>query len=112
MASAGVVEGGQIIPVEVKESQVKARLIGPDNTFRKGVSPSTEPFTVSIDPLAPVAMFAVQYAKLVLREGEWIHLVRIQFQLIPFYWERPGHLSLLSQANPSPVRALCFTHQH
>src|SRR5262249_30656784 len=36
MASTGMVEGGQIIPVQVEESQVKANLIGPDNTFRKG----------------------------------------------------------------------------
>jgi len=35
MAAAGGVEGGQIIPVEVKESQVAAKLIGPDNTTRK-----------------------------------------------------------------------------
>ena len=55
MASAGVVEGGQIIPVQVEESQVKASLIGPDNTFRKGSPPATEPFIVSIDPTESVA---------------------------------------------------------
>ena len=35
MAAAGAVEGGQIIPVQVQESQVAATLAGPDNTFRK-----------------------------------------------------------------------------
>jgi predicted AlkP superfamily phosphohydrolase/phosphomutase len=101
LASAGVVEGGQIIPVEVKESQVKARLIGPDDTFRKGAPPSTEPFTVSVDPLAPVAMFAVQDAKFVLSEGEWSDWVHIQFQLIPFIGNVRGICRFyLKQAHP------------
>ena len=51
MTAAGAVEGGQIIPVQVEDSQVTAKLIGPDNTFRKGSPPALEPFTVSIDPL-------------------------------------------------------------
>ena len=84
MASAGAVEGGQIIPVEVQDSQVKAKLIGPDNTFRKGAPPALEPFTVSVDPLAAVAKFTVQDEKFVLRQGEWSDWVHIQFQLIPF----------------------------
>jgi predicted AlkP superfamily phosphohydrolase/phosphomutase len=84
MAGAGPVEGGQIIPVEVEDSQVKAKLIGPDNTFRKGSPPALEPFTVSIDPREAVARFTVQDDKFVLREGEWSDWVHIQFQLIPF----------------------------
>jgi predicted AlkP superfamily phosphohydrolase/phosphomutase len=84
MAAAGMVEGGQIIPVEVKDSQVAAKLIGPDNTFRKGSPPTLEPFTVSVDPLQPVAKFAFEGEKFVLREGEWSDWVHIQFQLIPF----------------------------
>jgi predicted AlkP superfamily phosphohydrolase/phosphomutase len=83
MTAAGVVEGGQIIPVEVKESQVTAKLIGPDNSFRKGSPPALEPFTVSIDPLEAVAKFTVQDEKFVLREGEWSDWVHIQFRLIP-----------------------------
>jgi predicted AlkP superfamily phosphohydrolase/phosphomutase len=84
MKAAGAVEGGQIVPVEVKESQVSAKLIGPDNTFRKGSPPALEPFTASIDPLEPVAKFTVQDEKFVLREGEWSDWVHVQFQLIPF----------------------------
>ena len=84
MTAAGAVEGGQIIPVRVEESQVAAKLIGPDNTFRKGSPPTLEPFTVSIDPLEAVAKFTVQDQTFVLREGEWSDWVHIQFQLIPF----------------------------
>ena len=48
MAPPGAVEGGQVVPVQVENSQVTAQLIGPDNTFRKGSPPATEPFTVSL----------------------------------------------------------------
>jgi predicted AlkP superfamily phosphohydrolase/phosphomutase len=84
MTAAGVVEGGQIVPVQVEDSQVHAHLIGPDNTFRKGSPAATEPFTVSVDPLEAVARVEVQDQKFVLREGEWSDWVHIEFQLIPF----------------------------
>jgi predicted AlkP superfamily phosphohydrolase/phosphomutase len=101
LATAGVVEGGQIIPVEVEESQVKAKLIGPDNTFLKGSPPTLEPFTVSIDPLEAVAKFAVQDEKFVLREGEWSDWVHVQFQLIPFIGNVKGICRFyLKQAHP------------
>jgi len=90
LKTAGAVEGGQIVPVEVKESQVSANLVGPDNTFRKGSPPALEPFTVSVDPLEPVAKFVVQDEKFVLREGEWSDWVHIQFQLIPFIGKVKG----------------------
>ncbi len=48
MATAGAVEGGEIVPVQVENSQVTAQLIGPDNSFRKGSPPATEPFTVHL----------------------------------------------------------------
>jgi predicted AlkP superfamily phosphohydrolase/phosphomutase len=101
MAAAGVVEGGQIIPVQVEESQVKASLIGPDNTFRKGSLPATEPFTVSVDPMESVAKIEVQNTKFVLREGEWSDWVHVEFQLIPFIGNVKGICRFyLKQAHP------------
>ena len=101
MAAAGVVEGGQIIPVQVEESQVKASLIGPENTFRKGSPPATEPFTVSLDPTESVARIEVQNAKFVLREGEWSDWVHVEFQLIPFIGNVKGICRFyLKQAHP------------
>src|SRR6266446_3500776 len=70
-AASGAVEGGEVIPVRVENSGVTANLIGPDNTFRKGSPPALEPFSVSLDPLAPVAKFTVQDETFVLQEGEW-----------------------------------------
>jgi len=101
MTAAGVVEGGQIIPVQVEDSQVKAKLIGPDNTFRKGSPPTLEPFTVSVDPLEAVAKFSVQDQTFVLREGEWSDWIHIQFQLIPFIGNVKGICRFyLKQAHP------------
>ncbi|HZQ22200.1 MAG TPA: alkaline phosphatase family protein [Terriglobales bacterium] len=100
-AEAGAVEGGQIIPVQVENSQVAANLIGPDNTFRKGSPPATERFVVSIDPLEPVARIAVQGHELVLREGEWSDWVKVEFQLIPFFGNVQGICRFyLKQAHP------------
>jgi predicted AlkP superfamily phosphohydrolase/phosphomutase len=101
LAAAGAVEGGQIIPVQVEDSQVAAKLIGPDNTFRRGSPPALEPFTVSIDPLDPVARFEVQDAKFVLRESEWSDWIHVQFRLIPFIGNVKGICRFyLKQAHP------------
>ena len=51
MQTPGAVEGGQIISVRVDNSKVVSNLIGPDNPFRKGSPPATEPFSVSVDPM-------------------------------------------------------------
>ncbi len=100
-ATAGTVEGGQIIPVQVENSRVSANLIGPDNTFRKGNPAATEPFTVSVDPLEAVAKIAVQDQEFVLREGEWSDWIRVQFQLIPFFGNVRGMCRFyLKQAHP------------
>ena len=101
MAMAGAVEGGQIVPVQVQESQVKADLIGPDNTFRRGAPPAMEAFVVSVDPMEAVARFEVQQTKFVLREGEWSDWVHVEFQLIPFIGNVKGICRFyLKQAHP------------
>ena len=100
-ATAGAVEGGQIIPVQVENSRVSANLIGPDNTFRKGSPAATEPFTVSVDPLEAVAKIAVQDQEFVLREGEWSDWIRVEFQLIPLFGNVRGMCRFyLKQAHP------------
>jgi predicted AlkP superfamily phosphohydrolase/phosphomutase len=100
-AVSGAVEGGQVLPVQVENSQVTANLIGPDNTFRRGSPPATEPFVASIDPLESVARIAVQNHEFVLREGEWSDWVRIEFQLLPFFGSVKGMCRFyLKQAHP------------
>jgi predicted AlkP superfamily phosphohydrolase/phosphomutase len=101
MVPAGAVEGGQIIPVQVQDSQMAADLIGPDNSFRKGSPPATERFTVSLDPVESVAKIEVQDQTFVLREGEWSDWVHVQFQLIPWFSSVKGICRFyLKQAHP------------
>lgn len=83
-ATAGAVEGGQIIPVQVENSRVIANLIGPDNTFRKGSPAATEQFRIDIDPMEAVARISLNEQQFVLREGEWSDWVPVEFQLVPF----------------------------
>ncbi len=100
-ATPGAVEGGQVIPVQVENSQVAARLTGPDNTFREGSPAATEPFSVAIDPLESVIRISVQGQDFVLREGEWSDWVRVEFQLIPFFGNVKGMCRFyLKQAHP------------
>jgi predicted AlkP superfamily phosphohydrolase/phosphomutase len=101
LAAAGAVEGGQIIPVSVEQSRVVAKLIGPDNPFRKGSPPALKPFSVAIDPLEPVARIRVEEEQFVLREGEWSAWVHMQFRLIPFLGSVRGICRFyLKQAHP------------
>jgi predicted AlkP superfamily phosphohydrolase/phosphomutase len=83
--ASGLVEGGQVILVQVENSRVMASLIGPDNSFRKDHPAAMEPFSVAVDPLEGVAKFTVQDREFVLREGEWSDWIRVEFQLIPFF---------------------------
>ena len=100
-AVPGAVEGGQVIPVRVENSQIIAKLIGPDNSFRKGSPTATEPFSVAVDPLESVARIAVQNHEFVLREGEWSDWVKIEFQLIPFFGNVKGMCRFyLKQVHP------------
>jgi predicted AlkP superfamily phosphohydrolase/phosphomutase len=100
-AAPGPVEGGQIIPVQLQDSKLIANLIGPDNTFRKGAPPATEPFEIAIDPLEAVARISVQDQQFVLREGEWSDWVRVEFQLIPLFGHVRGMCRFyLKQAHP------------
>lgn len=82
-AVAGAVEGGEIVQVEVTNSRVSTSLIGPDNTFRRNSPPATEPFTIDVDPLDPVARIRLGDQELVLKEGEWSGWVPAEFQLMP-----------------------------
>jgi predicted AlkP superfamily phosphohydrolase/phosphomutase len=101
MASAGPVEGGQIVPVQVENSRVKASLVGPDNSFKAGSPPAMEPFTISIDPLQAVAKISLQGHEFILREGEWSDWVRVEFQLIPFFGNVHGMCRFyFKQAHP------------
>lgn len=100
-AASGAVEGGQILPVQVENFRVRSRLIGPDNTFRKGSPAVTEPFEVDVDPLEPVVRIEVGGQEFVLQEGEWSDWIKLNFQLLPFAASVKGICRFyLKQAHP------------
>lgn len=100
-AVAGSVEGGEVVQVELQNNRVASHLIGPENTFRRNSPPATEPFTVDVDPLEPVARVSFQNQQFVLKEGEWSGWVPVEFQLMPFIGNVKGICRFfLKQAHP------------
>ena len=104
-AAVGALEGGEIVQVEVKNNRVATNLIGPDNSFRRNSFPSTEPFTVDVDPLEPVARIGLEDRQFVLKEGEWSGWVPVEFQLMPLFGNWIGNVKgicrfYLKQAHP------------
>jgi predicted AlkP superfamily phosphohydrolase/phosphomutase len=104
-AAVGALEGGEIVQVEVKNNRVATNLIGPDNSFRRNSLPSTEPFTVDVDPLEPVARIGLEDRQFVLKEGEWSGWVPVEFHLVPVLGNLIGNVKgicrfYLKQAHP------------
>lgn len=100
-AAPGLIEGGQIIAVRVENWRVASDLVGPDNTFKNGAPAATEPFSVAVDPLEPVARIAVQGTEFVLREGEWSNWIHVEFRLFPLFGNVHGMCRFyLKQVHP------------
>ncbi len=102
-ADADDFTGGEAYPVEVRNDTVEAKLIGPENSFRRFAKPSKKgggagskdeieyefrdleiPFTVYLDREEAVAKFEVQDSEFVLEEGEWSDWVEVTFEPIPY----------------------------
>ncbi|MGA9527137.1 MAG: alkaline phosphatase family protein, partial [Terriglobales bacterium] len=95
------VEGGEIVQVDVNNNHVATNLIGPDNTFLKNSPPSTEPFSVDVDPLEPVGRVTLQGQRFVLKEGEWTGWLPVEFKLMPVIGNVKGICRFyLKQAHP------------
>lgn len=102
-ANADDFTGGEAYQVEVRDDTVEAKLIGPENSFRRYAKPGKKaagaggddeieyefhdleiPFTVYLDREEPVAKFEVQEDEFVLAEGEWSDWIEVTFEPIPF----------------------------
>jgi predicted AlkP superfamily phosphohydrolase/phosphomutase len=77
------VPGGQIVQVELKNHRANLRLEGPPNTLRKDRASTFVDLTADVDSAAPVARFAVEDTRFVLRQGEWSGWIHAHFPLIP-----------------------------
>lgn len=99
--NANNITGGVVRLVDVVNNRVTAKLVGPDNTFRRiPVNTSrnarldseveyqnpavTVDFEVLIDRDAATAKFVVQNSEFVLNEGEWSEWISIDFEMVPF----------------------------
>src|SRR5574337_186749 len=76
--------GGDVFPVQRVNHQVRAKLLGPRNSFRTDAPPSTVDFNVQIDLVNPVAKIAIQDQQFLVKEGEWTPWIQIQFDMIPY----------------------------
>ena len=115
-AAVGALEGGEIVQVEVKNNRVTTNLIGPDNTFRRNSPPSTEPFTVDVDPLESVARIGLA-GPTVCSEGRRMERmgsggISTHAGLRKLDRQCEGHLPFLSQADASAFSALRFADQY
>ncbi len=83
-ATYKIESGGDLFPVQVVNHQVRAKLLGPKNSFRADAPPSVVEFNVQIDPMNPVAKIAIQDQQFLVNEGEWTPWIHIQFDMIPY----------------------------
>jgi predicted AlkP superfamily phosphohydrolase/phosphomutase len=101
MPNAGNITGGKVYPVRVTNNKVVARLLGPDQPFKRVEKHSRrrsqkgkqyehpdmgEAFTVYLDPEKPIGKFVVQENEFILEQGEWSEWVRVDFEVdcVPF----------------------------
>ena len=86
-----------------------AKLIGPDNTvFAKAHPPATEPFTVSLDPLEPVAKIRCSGPRVRFERRRVERLGAGGVSADSIFWERERDVPLLSEANASAISSCTF----
>lgn len=99
-SDAKSISGGKAYKVKIEDNVVKAKLIGPPNTFRaeektkvygerrvryEMIQPNMEiEFTVSIDTDANAAYIKIGNNEFVLKEREWSDWVSFEFEAVPY----------------------------
>ena len=78
------VSGGKVFPVRVINNKVEAKILGPQNVFKKSKPQSFVEFSVFRDPENAVAKITVQDHQIILKEGEWSEWIQLKFNFIPF----------------------------
>jgi predicted AlkP superfamily phosphohydrolase/phosphomutase len=87
--------------VRRENHQVRARLLGPPNSFRADGRQTGADFTVSVDPRHPVARISIQGEDVLLRQGEWSPWVRVSFEMLPYVQSVSGIVRFyLKEAHP------------
>jgi predicted AlkP superfamily phosphohydrolase/phosphomutase len=98
---AGSESGGEIFRVQRVDHRVRTRLMGPANTFRADGQQTATEFTLTIDPVNPVAKVSLQGQELMLAQGEWSPWVNVRFEMVPYVQSVGGIVRFfLKQAHP------------
>jgi len=95
------VTGGAIYPVELKLGRARAKLLGPENTLRKGAPRTSANLDIFVDREHGIAKVALGDAQVLLRPGEWSDWITVRFELIPHLRSVSGICRLyLKQVSP------------
>jgi predicted AlkP superfamily phosphohydrolase/phosphomutase len=93
----GVVPGGEIFRVQVRQGAVTLHLPGPANSLRKDEAPTSVPIQVHVDRENATARFDVGDRQVVLREGEWSGWLPVRFPLLDGLADAPGMIRIYAQ---------------
>jgi predicted AlkP superfamily phosphohydrolase/phosphomutase len=77
------VSGGKVYNVDIEDGVVRGELYGPTNPYLVAAPKISAPFTVYVDPDAPVAKIVVGSEERVLKVGEWTDWVPVSLALVP-----------------------------
>lgn len=78
------VGGGVILRAEVAGGRAVLRLKGPPNTLLRDQRAAATKLVVDVDPVKPLARFAIGDSIAVVREGEWSDWLPADFPLVPY----------------------------
>ena len=76
--------GGKVFPVDVINNGFTAKLIGPNNSFRKDEQNSEVPFKIYRDSRNKVAKIIIQNQEILLNQGEWSKWTHVKFEMLPY----------------------------
>jgi len=80
---SGTTEGGETVCVQVINRTVKSRLVGPENTLRKGAGAIELPFSISWEGGASEAAIVIKGTKTVLKVKRWSDWMKLKFHAGP-----------------------------
>jgi predicted AlkP superfamily phosphohydrolase/phosphomutase len=88
------VPGGRIVPVKLDGDHAEMALRGPENTLRKDHRSTRITFSIWRDPEHPAVLVATDRERIVLRESEWSHWLRVTIPVLPLVKSANGLVRL------------------
>ena len=93
--------GGVVHRVQVRDGRAEARLLGPQNPFRKDRADSSVPIAVDVDSRNDAVLVNVQGQRFLLQQGEYSDWVTVRFEMASWLVGVSGICRMyLAQAHP------------